>query len=215
MTIPEIMTGGSMSMTMLIRNSSGCSVGLFRIMVTGLKLLLDWDGLQHRSASVAASIRPANSHGYQSAGVLRLCVARDIYRNGGLATIQYSGVTDDARRTRTPADPGTARCLRVLFHGFWNYFIQQFYPALTMTTSAGEMRLGEFGWFVAVFCVALALVFWHFRSGCRNCRRRGSKMAVQKKRGLPSGSRKTQRIRLWQCMLAEPCPEPGEEIFFP
>jgi len=51
----------------------------------------------------------------------------------------------------------------ILFHGFWNYFIQQFYPALTMTTSAGEMMLGEFGWFVAVFYVALALVFWHFR----------------------------------------------------
>lgn len=51
----------------------------------------------------------------------------------------------------------------VLFHGFWNYFIQQFYPALTMTTEAGQMMLGEFGWFVAVFYVALALVFWHFR----------------------------------------------------
>ena len=51
----------------------------------------------------------------------------------------------------------------VLFHGFWNYFIQQFYPALTMTTSAGEMMLGEFGGFVAVFYIALALVFWHFR----------------------------------------------------
>jgi membrane protease YdiL (CAAX protease family) len=51
----------------------------------------------------------------------------------------------------------------VLFHGFWNYFIQQFYPALTTTTDAGQMMLGEFGWFVAVFYVALALVFWHFR----------------------------------------------------
>jgi membrane protease YdiL (CAAX protease family) len=51
----------------------------------------------------------------------------------------------------------------VLFHGFWNYFIQQFYPALTAKTDSGEMMLGEFGWFVAVFYVALALVFWHFR----------------------------------------------------
>jgi len=52
----------------------------------------------------------------------------------------------------------------VLFHGFWNYFIQVFYPALTVTTPAGDMMLGEFGWFVAVFYVAaLALVFWHFR----------------------------------------------------
>jgi membrane protease YdiL (CAAX protease family) len=51
----------------------------------------------------------------------------------------------------------------VLFHGFWNYFIQQFYPALTVTTRAGNMMLGEFGWFVAVCYVALAVVFWHFR----------------------------------------------------
>jgi len=51
----------------------------------------------------------------------------------------------------------------VLFHGFWNYFIQVFYPALTVTTPAEDMMLGEFGWFVAVFYVALALVFWHFR----------------------------------------------------
>ncbi|HOT04324.1 MAG TPA: type II CAAX endopeptidase family protein [Methanolinea sp.] len=51
----------------------------------------------------------------------------------------------------------------VLFHGFWNYFIQKFYPLLTETTEAGQMMLGEFGWFVAIFYVALALVFWHFR----------------------------------------------------
>ena len=51
----------------------------------------------------------------------------------------------------------------VLFHGFWNYFIQVFYPALTVTTSEGTMMLGEFGWFVAILYVALALVFWHFR----------------------------------------------------
>ena len=51
----------------------------------------------------------------------------------------------------------------VLFHGFWNYFVQQFYPLLTTTTEAGQAMLGEFGWFCAVFYVALALVFWHFR----------------------------------------------------
>jgi uncharacterized protein len=51
----------------------------------------------------------------------------------------------------------------ILFHGFWNYFIQVFYPALTVTTPDGTLMLGEFGWFVAVFYVALALVFWHFR----------------------------------------------------
>jgi membrane protease YdiL (CAAX protease family) len=51
----------------------------------------------------------------------------------------------------------------VLFHGFWNYFIQQFYPALTVTTPEGNMMLGEFGWFVAVVYIVLALIFWHFR----------------------------------------------------
>ena len=51
----------------------------------------------------------------------------------------------------------------VLFHGFWNFFIQQFYPSLTVTTAEGNMMLGEFGWFVAVVYILLALVFWHFR----------------------------------------------------
>ncbi|MCQ1539569.1 CPBP family intramembrane metalloprotease [Methanocalculus taiwanensis] len=51
----------------------------------------------------------------------------------------------------------------VLFHGFWNYFIQQFYPALTQPTEAGEMMLGEFGWFAPALYVILALIFWHYR----------------------------------------------------
>lgn len=51
----------------------------------------------------------------------------------------------------------------VLFHGFWNYFIQQFYPALTVTTEAGELMLGEFGWFVALIYVLIALLFWYYR----------------------------------------------------
>ena len=51
----------------------------------------------------------------------------------------------------------------VLFHGFWNYFIQQFYPALTQMTDAGEMMLGEFGWFAPALYVVLALIFWHYR----------------------------------------------------
>jgi len=34
---------------------------------------------------------------------------------------------------------------------------------VTVTTGAGQMMLGEFGWFVALFYVALAFVFWHFR----------------------------------------------------
>jgi hypothetical protein len=44
-----------------------------------------------------------------------------------------------------------------------NYFIRQFYPALTMTTSAEEIILGKFGGFIAVFSGARALVFWHVR----------------------------------------------------
>jgi membrane protease YdiL (CAAX protease family) len=51
----------------------------------------------------------------------------------------------------------------VLFHGFWNCFIQQVYPAFTVTTPAGNMMLGEFGWFAALCYIVLALVFWHFR----------------------------------------------------
>ena len=42
-------------------------------------------------------------------------------------------------------------------------FIQQFYPVLTVTTPAVTMMLGEFGWFVAVAYVVLAVVFWAFR----------------------------------------------------
>ena len=52
----------------------------------------------------------------------------------------------------------------VLFHGFWNYFIQQFYPHLTVRTSAGDRMLGEFGWFVAIVYLILALGFWLLRN---------------------------------------------------
>lgn len=51
----------------------------------------------------------------------------------------------------------------ILFHGFWNYFIQQFYPALTVSTPASDMMLGEFGWACPVVYVVLAIVFWHYR----------------------------------------------------
>ncbi|EHQ35920.1 Abortive infection protein [Methanoplanus limicola DSM 2279] len=51
----------------------------------------------------------------------------------------------------------------ILFHGLWNYFIQQFYPALTVPTEASGMMLGEFGWACAFFYLVLAAVFWHFR----------------------------------------------------
>ena len=53
----------------------------------------------------------------------------------------------------------------ILFHGFWNYFIQQFYPMLTVSTPVSDMMLGEFGWACPVAYVLLAVVFWHYRSG--------------------------------------------------
>lgn len=58
----------------------------------------------------------------------------------------------------------------ILFHGFWNYFIQQFYPALTVSTEASEMMLGEFGWACPVVYIVLALIFWHFRSSLPDVR---------------------------------------------
>lgn len=51
----------------------------------------------------------------------------------------------------------------ILFHGFWNYFIQQFYPDLTVSTPASDMMLGEFGWACPVVYVLIAFVFWHYR----------------------------------------------------
>jgi membrane protease YdiL (CAAX protease family) len=51
----------------------------------------------------------------------------------------------------------------VLFHGFWNYFIQAFYPALTVQTPSTELITGEFGWLSPLVYVLLALVCWHYR----------------------------------------------------
>jgi len=51
----------------------------------------------------------------------------------------------------------------VLFHGFWNYFIQQFYPLLTVQTPESGMITGEFGWAAAVVYILLALICWHLR----------------------------------------------------
>ncbi|MBE2212653.1 MAG: CPBP family intramembrane metalloprotease [Opitutaceae bacterium] len=48
----------------------------------------------------------------------------------------------------------------VLMHGFWNYFIQAFFPYFTRQTPAGEKMLGEFGWLVPVFSVLVAPIFW-------------------------------------------------------
>jgi membrane protease YdiL (CAAX protease family) len=51
-----------------------------------------------------------------------------------------------------------------LLHGFWNYFIQTFYPAMTATTEAGNAMLGEFGWFVVLISIVIGLLCWHLRS---------------------------------------------------
>jgi len=51
-----------------------------------------------------------------------------------------------------------------LLHGFWNYFIQTFYPAITATTEAGEAMLGEFGWYAVLISIAIGLLFWHLRA---------------------------------------------------
>ncbi|MFH2106548.1 MAG: DUF3089 domain-containing protein [Candidatus Micrarchaeota archaeon] len=51
----------------------------------------------------------------------------------------------------------------VFFHGFWNYFIQGLYPALTIQTQATEMITGEFGWASPLAYILLALVCWHYR----------------------------------------------------
>lgn len=50
-----------------------------------------------------------------------------------------------------------------LLHGASNYFIQVFYPTLTVRTPAGEAMLGEFGWCVPILSVVIAVVFWRFR----------------------------------------------------
>ncbi len=50
-----------------------------------------------------------------------------------------------------------------LLHGAANYFIQLFYPALTVQTPAGGAMLGEFGWCVPILSVIIAVVFWSFR----------------------------------------------------
>lgn len=50
-----------------------------------------------------------------------------------------------------------------LLHGFWNYSIEKFYPALTATTEAGSAMLGEFGWFALLISIVIGLLFWHLR----------------------------------------------------
>ena len=50
-----------------------------------------------------------------------------------------------------------------LLHGFWNYSIEKFYPAITATTSAGSAMLGEFGWYALLISIVIGLLFWHLR----------------------------------------------------
>jgi uncharacterized protein len=50
-----------------------------------------------------------------------------------------------------------------LLHGFWNYSIQIFYPAITETTAAGSALLGEFGPYALLISIVIGLLFWHLR----------------------------------------------------
>jgi uncharacterized protein len=50
-----------------------------------------------------------------------------------------------------------------LLHGSSNYFIQAFYPTLTIRTPEGDAMLGEFGWSAPIVSVVIAVVFWTFR----------------------------------------------------
>lgn len=50
-----------------------------------------------------------------------------------------------------------------LLHGSANYFLQAFYPTLTIQTPAGDAMLGEFGWAVPIVSGAMAIVFWCLR----------------------------------------------------
>jgi membrane protease YdiL (CAAX protease family) len=51
-----------------------------------------------------------------------------------------------------------------LLHGSANYFIQVYYPTLTIRTPEGDAMLGEFGWAAPIVSVVLAAVFWGYRS---------------------------------------------------
>lgn len=51
-----------------------------------------------------------------------------------------------------------------LLHGSSNYFIQVYYPTLTIRTPEGDAMLGEFGWFAPTISGVIAVVFWTFCS---------------------------------------------------
>jgi membrane protease YdiL (CAAX protease family) len=50
-----------------------------------------------------------------------------------------------------------------LLHGFYNFFIQEFYPAITATTQAGGEMLGEFGWYGVIISIVVGGIFWYLR----------------------------------------------------
>ena len=51
-----------------------------------------------------------------------------------------------------------------ILHGADNYFIQNFFPALTTATVAGGAMLGEFGWFAVLVSIVIGFICWHLRS---------------------------------------------------
>ena len=52
----------------------------------------------------------------------------------------------------------------VLFHTFWNFSIQAFYPYLTTQTPTGDKLLGEFGWLAIAVTLLFGIIFWIFRN---------------------------------------------------
>ena len=69
-----------------------------------------------------------------------------------------------------------------LLHGFWNYFIQEFYPPMTATTKAGNAMLGEFGWYVVLISIIIGLLFWYLRGhAAGNAKTRGGIVSIFKK----------------------------------
>ena len=51
----------------------------------------------------------------------------------------------------------------VLFHGFWNYFIQGFYPMLTNNTPTTLLITGEFGLVAPILYVLAVALLWRYR----------------------------------------------------
>ena len=52
----------------------------------------------------------------------------------------------------------------VLFHGFWNYFIQGFYPAITVNTPTTLLITGEFGLVAPLLYILAVALMWKYRA---------------------------------------------------